>query len=55
MNLSDLGDKVIASGYADLGFDVDIGPLFQTPKETVKQAIENNVHICRSITIGSRS
>jgi methylmalonyl-CoA mutase len=41
----DRGAKVIASGYADLGFDVDIGPLFQTPKEAVKQAIENDVHI----------
>jgi methylmalonyl-CoA mutase len=41
----DRGAKVIATGYADLGFDVDIGPLFQTPKEVVKQAIENDVHI----------
>jgi len=41
----DRGAKVIATGYADLGFDVDIGPLFQTPKEAVKQAIENDVHI----------
>lgn len=41
----DRGAKVVASGYADLGFDVDIGPLFQTPKECVKQAIENDVHI----------
>ncbi|WP_372794496.1 methylmalonyl-CoA mutase [Lutibacter sp.] len=41
----DRGSKVVASGYADLGFDVDIGPLFQTPKEAVKQAIENDVHI----------
>tara|TARA_R110001583_G_scaffold82774_1_gene219297 strand:- start:33092 stop:33574 length:483 start_codon:yes stop_codon:yes gene_type:complete len=40
-----LDSKIIASGYADLGFDVDIGPLFQTPKETVKQAVENDVHI----------
>ena len=37
--------KVIASGYADLGFDVDIGSLFQTPYEVVKQAIENDVHV----------
>ena len=37
--------KVVATAYADLGFDVDIGPLFQTPKEAVKQAIENDVHI----------
>lgn len=41
----DRGAKVIATGYADLGFDVDIGPLFQTPKEAVKQAVENDVHI----------
>jgi len=41
----DRGAKVVATGYADLGFDVDIGPLFQTPKEATKQAIENDVHI----------
>jgi len=41
----DRGAKVVSTGYADLGFDVDIGPLFQTPKEAVKQAIENDVHI----------
>ena len=41
----DRGEKVVATAYADLGFDVDIGPLFQTPKEAVKQAIENDVHI----------
>ena len=41
----DRGAKVVATGYADLGFDVDIGPLFQTPKEAAKQAIENDVHI----------
>lgn len=41
----DRGAKVVATGYADLGFDVDIGPLFQTPKEASKQAIENDVHI----------
>ncbi|MDF4220967.1 methylmalonyl-CoA mutase [Maribacter sp. M208] len=41
----DRGAKVVATGYADLGFDVDIGPLFQTPKETAKQAVENDVHI----------
>ena len=41
----DRGAKVIATSYADLGFDVDIGPLFQTPKEAAKQAIENDVHI----------
>jgi methylmalonyl-CoA mutase len=41
----DRGQKVIASAFADLGFDVDIGPLFQTPEESAKQAIENDVHI----------
>ena len=41
----DRGAKVVASGYADVGFDVDIGPLFQTPKEAAKQAVENDVHI----------
>ena len=41
----DRGAKVIATSYVDLGFDVDIGPLFQTPKEAAKQAIENDVHI----------
>jgi len=41
----DRGQKVIASAFADLGFDVDIGPLFQTPDEVAKQAIENDVHI----------
>jgi len=41
----DRGAKVIASSFADLGFDVDIGPLFQTPKETALQAVENDVHV----------
>ena len=41
----DRGAKVVATGYADLGFDVDIGPLFQTPEEVAKQAVENDVHI----------
>ena len=41
----DRGAKVIATSFADIGFDVDIGPLFQTPKEAAKQAIENDVHI----------
>ncbi|SIQ03006.1 heterodimeric methylmalonyl-CoA mutase large subunit precursor [Domibacillus enclensis] len=40
----DRGAKVIATAFADLGFDVDIGPLFQTPEETAKQAVENDVH-----------
>lgn len=41
----DRGAKVIATAFADLGFDVDIGPLFQTPEETARQAVENDVHI----------
>ena len=41
----DRGAKVVATGYADLGFDVDMGPLFQTPAEAAKQAVENDVHI----------
>ncbi|GBF19559.1 MULTISPECIES: methylmalonyl-CoA mutase [Arenibacter] len=41
----DRGAKVVATGYADLGFDVDIGPLFQTPAEAAKQAVENDVHV----------
>ena len=41
----DRGAKVVSTGYADLGFDVDIGPLFQTPQEAAKQAVENDVHI----------
>ena len=41
----DRGAKVVATGYADIGFDVDIGPLFQTPEEAAKQAMENDVHI----------
>jgi methylmalonyl-CoA mutase len=41
----DRGAKVIATSFADIGFDVDIGPLFQTPKEAAKQAVENDVHI----------
>ncbi len=41
----DRGAKVVATGYADLGFDVDVGPLFQTPAETAKMAAENDVHI----------
>ena len=41
----DRGAKVVATSFADLGFDVDVGPLFQTPEEVVKQAVENDVHI----------
>lgn len=41
----DRGAKVVATAYADMGFDVDMGPLFQTPEETAKQAVENDVHV----------
>ena len=50
----DRGQKVVASGYADLGFDVDVGPLFQTPAEVARQAVENDVHVVgvSSLTAG---
>ncbi|MDE8722157.1 methylmalonyl-CoA mutase, partial [Alistipes putredinis] len=41
----DRGAKVVATGYADIGFDVVMGPLFQTPEEAAKQAVENDVHV----------
>lgn len=41
----DRGAKVIATAFADLGFDVDVGPLFQTPKEAARMAVENDVHV----------
>jgi len=41
----DRGAKVVSTAYADLGFDVDVGPLFQTPEETARQAVENDVHV----------
>ena len=41
----DRGAKVVSTGYADMGYDVDIGPLFQTPAEAAKQAVENDVHV----------
>lgn len=41
----DRGEKVVATGFADIGFDVDVGPLFQTPVETARQSVENDVHI----------
>ncbi len=41
----DRGAKVIATAFADMGFDVDVGPLFQTPEETATQAVENDVHV----------
>ena len=45
----DRGQKVIATAFADFGFDVDIGPLFQTPEETARQAMENDVHMLGSV------
>ena len=53
----DRGAKVIATSFADMGFDVDVGPLFQTPEEAVKQAIENDVHILgiSSLAAGHRT
>ena len=41
----DRGQQVVASGFADLGFDVDVGPLFQTPEEAAQEAVDNDVHI----------
>ena len=41
----DRGAKVVATGFADLGFDVDVGPLFQTPEEAARHAVENDVHV----------
>ena len=41
----DRGAKVVSTGYADIGFDVDMGPLFQTPEEAARQAVENDVHV----------
>ena len=49
----DRGQKVIATGFADLGFDVDIGPLFQTPEETARQAVENDVHLVGVSTLAA--
>jgi len=53
----DRGAKVVSTGYADIGFDVDIGPLFQTPAEAAKQAVENDVHILgvSSLTAGHKT
>ena len=50
----DRGAKVIATAFADLGFDVDIGPLFQTPEEAARDAIENDVHVDRHLESGGR-
>ncbi len=49
----DRGQKVIATAFADLGFDVDVGPLFQTPEETARQAVENDVHIVGVSTLAA--
>ena len=51
------GAKVVSTAYADMGFDVDIGPLFQTPEETAKQAVENDVHVVAmsSLAAGHKS
>ena len=53
----DRGAKVVATAYADLGFDVDVGPLFQTPEEAARQAIENDVHAigCSSLAAGHKT
>ena len=53
----DRGFKVVASAYADLGFDVDISPMFQTPEEAAKMAIENDVHVvgASSLAAGHKS
>ena len=49
----DRGAKLIATAFADLGFDIDVGPLFQTPDEAAKQAIENDVHIIGVSTLAA--
>ena len=49
----DRGQKVIATAFSDLGFDVDIGPLFQTPEESARQAVENDVHIVGVSTLAA--
>ena len=49
----DRGAKVVATGYADIGFDVDIGPLFQTPAEAARQAVENDVHVLGVSTLAA--
>ena len=48
-----IGAKLIATAFADLGFDIDVGPLFQTPDEAAKQAIENDVHIIGVSTLAA--
>ncbi len=49
----DRGQKVVASGFADLGWDVDIGPLFQTPGEAARQAVENDVHVVAASSLAA--
>lgn len=49
----DRGAKVIATGFADLGFDVDVGPLFQTPAEVAQQAVDNDVHCVGASTLAA--
>merc|ERR1712214_245567 len=53
----DRGAKVIATGFSDLGFDVDIGPLFQTPEEVAQQAVDSDVHVVgvSSLAAGHRA
>ena len=48
----DRGAKVIATGFSDLGFDVDIGPLFQTPEEVAQQAVDSDVHVIGVSSLG---
>mgnify|MGYP000129676951 CR=1 FL=1 len=49
----DRGQKVVATAFADMGFDVDIGPLFQTPEEAAKQAVENDAHIVAASSLAA--
>ena len=53
----DRGAKVVATAFADMGFDVDVAPLFQTPEEVAKQAVENDIHIleCFSLAAGHKT
>ena len=51
----DRGQQVVASGFADIGFDVDVGPLFQTPEEAATEAVDNDVHVIGISSPGGRS
>ena len=51
----DRGAKVIATAFADIGFDVDVGPLFQTPAEAAQDAIDNDVHVDRHLIPSGRA